>query len=657
MRANKNSSKVFFGIRLNYCAGFILLLFSHLVLAVEQGSEIERSKLLAVDSAMSELLTNTSSTHLSFNLIAEAELAATELRSTGKQVNVVSVKVMTSLKTLRLGKYISRAEAQKVLDTLLAQDIPSFVIEPDSQKSCCFSLAVGAFSNKIYLRQRYDKLKELGFSEISILSIQVPVKKYIVVNASFQTPVPIMITTENIEHEVAYIKDDNVVLNDHLKPPNLVVENDVVAVLESISTDDYFMFGDVFGDAVADDTSSVSGFFQNETAYAFRQPEHLSKVRNVLELGDVGRFSNGIQWKMNGRLIYDAVFSLDDYFPDAVKDDQQLQFDVREAYLDFSKGNWDFRVGRQNIIWGEVVGLYFADVVSAKDLREPARPELDMLRIPQWATRAEYFKGDYHLDMIWLPYMTYNDIGKVGAEFYPAMPAIASGFTGVLRDDLRPDDNLSNSAYGLRLSYQGASWDSSVFYYNSLDTSPAMERIIRTSPSPEIIIQPIHGRISQLGMTFSQDFGFAVLKSEAVFSKDKLFNVSRLSDADGLVEQNTLDYIVSLEFSFAKETRLNIQYFELRLNNPDVDLVIEDVEQGSSFILSTQAIDPDIEAEMFLVYRLNRDDWFLRPKLTWQFSPDWHLAFGAEHFSGPAASAFGQYDNRDRYFSELRYSF
>jgi hypothetical protein len=54
-------------------------------------------------------------------------------------------------------------------------------------------------------------------------------------------------------------------------------------------------------------------------------------------------------------------------------------------------GNWEFRLGRQHVVWGELVGAFVADVVSARDMREfiLPEPELQMLRIPQWAARAE----------------------------------------------------------------------------------------------------------------------------------------------------------------------------------------------------------------------------------------------------------------------------
>ena len=106
-----------------------------------------------------------------------------------------------------------------------------------------------------------------------------------------------------------------------------------------------------------------------------------------------------------------------------------------------SVGDWDLRIGRQNIIWGEVVGIFVADVVSAQNQLEFILPPFDIIRIPQWAARGEYFFGDSHLELIWIPYPTYNDIGKPGADFYPVQPgSTPAGLLAVFsgRSDTRP---------------------------------------------------------------------------------------------------------------------------------------------------------------------------------------------------------------------------
>jgi hypothetical protein len=47
----------------------------------------------------------------------------------------------------------------------------------------------------------------------------------------------------------------------------------------------------------------------------------------------------------------------------------------------------------------------------------------------------------------------------------------------------------------------------------------------------------------------------------------------------------------------------------------------------------------------------------LRPKLAWDFQRNWRLVLGIDLFEGPTLGFFGQFDNRDRVYTEVRYSF
>ena len=112
------------------------------------------------------------------------------------------------------------------------------------------------------------------------------------------------------------------------------------------------------------------GFSQLELADNYASPEHFSKAKLRTELSRTGQINEYLKWKISGRFDYDAAYDVSNFYPEAVRDNQRAQFFVRENYLDISAGNFDFRLGRQHVIWGEMVGLFFADVVSAKDLRE-----------------------------------------------------------------------------------------------------------------------------------------------------------------------------------------------------------------------------------------------------------------------------------------------
>ena len=399
--------------------------------------------------------------------------------------------------------------------------------------------------------------------------------------------------------------------------------------------------------------STLTGFYQNDLAYTYAGEKHWSRFNNTLDLSGQGRTANGMGWKLGGRVYYDPIYDRTDYYPSAVRQDQRFEAMIREAYVDLAAGDWDFRLGRQHIVWGEMVGLFFADVVSAKDLRQLVLPDFDMIRLPQWAARAEYFSGDFHLEGVWIPYMTYDDIGKPGAEFYPFNPPAIPGFQTIIAKDKKPT-GLDEAAYGARISWIKNGWDVSGFYYTANDPAAAFSR--QTSLTT-ITYQPIHQRIHRLGATLGKDLGPMVLKGEAVYTRDKLLNTLDPADTDGLVKQNTFDYIVGLEWSFPQETRFNVQFFQRWFPNHNAGIVPDKTESGVSLLFSTQALHPKLEPEILLVRSLNRNDWSAQFKLTWKLDGNWRLATGVDIFEGPANGLFGAFDDKDRVYTEVRYSF
>lgn len=403
-----------------------------------------------------------------------------------------------------------------------------------------------------------------------------------------------------------------------------------------------------------DSGSGIKGFIQLEMARTTESPAHWSKMVTRADLSGQGNLGNGIKWKLGARVDYDAVYSLYDYYPGDVARDQRFNVYLRENYLDISAGDWDFRLGKQHVVWGEMVGLFFADVVSARDMREFILPEFDMMRIPQWAARAEYFNDDFHAELVWIPVASYDQIGKPGAEFYPYQ--VQPPGVGVMyRNEDRPARNLGNSNYGIRLSTLKNGWDISGFAYSSMDVSPTFYRDAVSLPGT-YIYEAKHDRIHQYGGTLAKDFGDVVLKGEMVYTRGRQFTVLRATDSNGVVPQNTMDWALGLDFNLPADTRFNAQIFQRQYFSYDSDLIADKRENGLSLLLNRKFGDK-FEAQALWISSLNRTDWLFRPRVIWNFERNWRLALGADVFKGPPLGLFGRYAGQDRVYSEVRYSF
>ena len=385
------------------------------------------------------------------------------------------------------------------------------------------------------------------------------------------------------------------------------------------------------------------GYAELGMAYTYRDPERWSHLRARGELTGSGQLAPRVRWKLNARAELDGAFDLEDeHYPAAVRRDQRRDFMLREAYVDVGHGDWEFRLGRQHVVWGEMVGFFFADVVSARDMRDFLQTELERMRIGQWAVRAEYFGTDTHFELLWVPKPSFDRIGKPGSDFYayPWMPADT-----VVSED-RPGDDLDDGNWGARVSHLVGGWDLSAFYYHSYDVAPTLHAY---APGRAELR---HERIDQVGGTFSKDLGSFVLKGEAVHTSGRGVNTFRPGPMVGLVGTDMVDYAFGVDLP-SGDWRFNVQYYGRRLDDHRPGMMMDRHEQGVSLQV-VHGAGTDLEAEVLAVTSLNRSDYSLRPKLSWKFAPAWRAAVGVDVFGGKDRGVFGVYDKEDRAWLELR---
>ena len=408
------------------------------------------------------------------------------------------------------------------------------------------------------------------------------------------------------------------------------------------------------------DGPKLSGFIAEEIAYTYDDPRRWSRAVTRVQLNIDGRLGEDVKYRLGGRIDVDPVYFESNFYLDPVKDDQRFSAFWRENYLDFSAGDLAFRVGAQNIIWGEVAGLFFADVVSARDLREFLLPSFDILRIPQWAVRTEYFAGDSHVEVIWIPVPTFDDIGKPGSDFYPAplSPQPTAAEAELFRDPTKPDRSLGNGNFGVRAGTLVDGWDLAAFYYRSYAVSPTFYRVATGNPALPFVFEPRHDRIWQVGATVTKDLENFVVRAEAVYAGDQRFASTDPSAAEGVVERNTLDWIVSADYPFESvDGRVNVQVFKRHYFSGGADgIALNFGDWGASMLLSAK-LTPQWEPSLQWIQTFGGGGAMIRPRLTWTPLANLAIAFGVDIFNGDRDGAFGRYADKDRAYMEARYSF
>ena len=407
-------------------------------------------------------------------------------------------------------------------------------------------------------------------------------------------------------------------------------------------------------DDEAESRLHLSGNLRNETAFRLSPPDQLSKLRTLGYLAGTGQWSEEFSYKVSGRLWYDAVYDMTDHYPRPVEDDQKKDGELRDTYVDFSHQDWDVRLGKQQIVWGEAVGLFYADVVNAKDLREFVLPDFEFIRIPEWSSDVEYTHESFHAELIWLPFPEMDKVGRPGSEYAFVQPA-PPGAQVVYGPESDPAQSLGNSEVGGRLSYQVAGWDFGAFHLRTWDKFP----VYTVSEQPgEVALTATHPRLTLDGATFSKEVNEVVLKGEFIYNWQKYFQSTDPSNPTGIVPKDFMDCLLGADYVFPGKLDTALQLGQRIIRNYQPDLFQQrEVRTLVTLWLKRPFWDDQLEPEVILVKDLNSTDAMVRPKISYKLTSHWRITLGVDLFGGAPDGLFGEFADRNRGYTELRYDF
>ncbi|MBW2370190.1 MAG: hypothetical protein JRH15_20155, partial [Deltaproteobacteria bacterium] len=206
-------------------------------------------------------------------------------------------------------------------------------------------------------------------------------------------------------------------------------------------------------------------------------------------------------------------------------DSYEYDSDLREIYVDFAWGDWAMRAGKQQIVWGEVMGNRMSDIINPLDYSwNYIFSDWEDLRIPLWGVNiAHRFSASHVLELVWLPGAIDNGFeptkfGTAGTQWGPA------GFGQLFLDAIRasvPENDIRNSEFGARLKAMVGSWDTSLFWLRSRNDNPMFDQ--------DWLAKLLAGRMDFFNYPFNNKFGgtFNVYnqKLDTVFAGECVYTV------------------------------------------------------------------------------------------------------------------------------------
>jgi hypothetical protein len=132
-------------------------------------------------------------------------------------------------------------------------------------------------------------------------------------------------------------------------------------------------------------------------------------MRQLIDINIFGKFSDNWSVTLEPRFFHDLTKSADRHFRQYESlpapfpgngwmlrgGGNDFKAEMWQAYTDYRRGNLWVRLGKQQIAWGEALGLRVLDVVNPLELSQNLgldriAEEFYRIRIPQWFLRADY---------------------------------------------------------------------------------------------------------------------------------------------------------------------------------------------------------------------------------------------------------------------------
>lgn len=416
------------------------------------------------------------------------------------------------------------------------------------------------------------------------------------------------------------------------------------------------------------DRLDVTGFVKNETALRLYSPHQLSKSQNWLQAEIEFELTDWAELTILGRSMFDPVnhleTNIEDFHTspiDRLEAGDSFQAELRELYLDVLYEDFDVRLGRQQIVWGESIGLRILDVINPQDFREFILNDFIDARIPLWSLRLAYTLNDWTFEGLWLPDFEANRPADQGSEFqFRNVPVQA------LRSVNQPEDwRLSDSEVGFRITRFLRNMDLSVNYLYSWSDFP----VPFLDPNT-FRFEPRHERFHLIGGSFNYAFDVFVIRGEGGLRLGEHFVSADLPKSYYSVRQREfLSYVLGLDWTVHDNLMANVQFFQNVIFNAPGDLVGGSVENAVSLFLLSDFLHETLHPQLLVLYGINFGDLLVRSQVRYDFSDYLSATIGADFFIGSRSGLFGQFAapvrDHDRYwtgrnsrlFLEVKHSF
>jgi hypothetical protein len=404
--------------------------------------------------------------------------------------------------------------------------------------------------------------------------------------------------------------------------------------------------------------SDVSGILKSQTSFNTAENE-LQQQEWQLDIEyDKGLWGGDL--KAIGRLRIDTVDDLnqsstaDTYSsvakPISTKDWGSIE--LRELYWETFGENSFWRIGKQQVVWGEADGLKLLDVINPQNFREFVLDDFDDSRIPLWMFNAEFTLTENGvLQVLWVPDTTVHNLAPSDSPYAFSSSSIVPKPTGDKAVQLvpaqAPRSPIKDSDIGLRYTDFVGGWDISLNYlYHYVDEPIVSASTHTNSEIPHIFLTQNYERSHLLGGTASSALGDWTIRTEIAFETNRYHRTKQL--LPGVVQANQWSSVIGLDYQGFSDQFISVQWFQSRINAAQAELIEHIQEDSMTFLWESNFLNDTLTAKWLQIHSIDHGDGVFRPKVSYNLQSNVDIYISADVFYGNKDTLFGQFDQNDR---------
>jgi hypothetical protein len=420
------------------------------------------------------------------------------------------------------------------------------------------------------------------------------------------------------------------------------------------------------------------GYMMNHSAFRVHSPYDVMLLRNRLRL--------------NSELMSDNVYAYAsvDFLNDAVIGDSTA-LNLREAYLDIYSSWVDFRIGKQQVVWGKADGYFINDIVNPLDLSLFLLQDFEDIRMATTMLNTKIHHGNNSLEVLVIPefkpmkldYSGNWGFNRPDSLFLTGIDTRITAGLGInstgkipitYYEDKFYKRSLRNFEYGLKLNTFLLGTDVSLIYLKAREDKPVMHKkfIMGFFPGPDlyfpiaVFVTPTHPWFTFYGANFSRPFGAFVLRGEGGYYPQRYFDFipSDLSQMNtGLLKQKPfLQGMLGMDYQLTSQVDLSVQSIQERILDYEEAIMTDEVNTITSLMLRGSFANDTVLPLWLMLYNISNKSYLSRVGIDWKYSDSFTITVGADILGGDKETTygqfnFGQFDKNDNLYLKLVFGF